>query len=101
MTGPAAADESAVPLEDGEARAIARLAHRVGDEVATVVEGKDDVVALTLLVLLAGGHLLIGDAAAPRAGADRLQRVLRQPPRRGRRGPVSSRTWPRSGRPHR
>lgn len=37
-------------------------------------------------------------AAAPRSDADRLRHLLRQPPRRGRRGPVSSRTRPRAPR---
>lgn len=49
------------PLDDAGAERIARLAQSVGEQVATVVEGKREVVDRTLLVLLSGGHLLIED----------------------------------------
>lgn len=74
MTDPTIADEPTVPLDDEEARSIARLARRVGDEVATVVEGKDDVIGLALLVLLSGGHLLVEDV--PGVGKTVLARSI-------------------------
>ncbi len=73
-------------LSEGEAREIAQTAHAVIDEVTGVIEGKATTVRLAVLVLLAGGHLLIEDipgvgktmlakslAAALGAGSHRIQ----------------------------
>ncbi|UYG17264.1 MoxR family ATPase [Brachybacterium huguangmaarense] len=73
-------------LDTPAAEAIATTVRRVTDEVATVVEGKREAIELTVLVLLAGGHLLVEDvpgvgktilakslAAALGAGRRRIQ----------------------------
>lgn len=48
-------------LSAHEAAEVAAILERVATEVSTVVEGKREVVDMALLVLLAGGHLLIED----------------------------------------
>ena len=37
------------------------IAHRIGDTIESVIEGKPDAVRLALTVLLAEGHVLIED----------------------------------------
>ncbi len=49
-------------------------AHRVGDAVESVIEGKPDAVRLALTVLLAGGHVLIEDV--PGVGKTMLAKAL-------------------------
>lgn len=55
-----AADAPAAATDAEVAHAIA-TAHAVGAAVASTVRGKDDVVRLALVALLAGGHLLVED----------------------------------------
>src|SRR5699024_327547 len=55
------ARETAGSLSEEQAREIAAEAESVVSEIATVVEGKDEVARIAVLVLLAGGHLLIED----------------------------------------
>jgi MoxR-like ATPase len=50
------------------------MAHRVGDAVESVIEGKSDAVRLALTVLLAEGHLLIEDV--PGVGKTMLAKAL-------------------------
>lgn len=61
-------------LSEPDAQQIAQHARAVIDEITTVVEGKPDVVRLTVLVLLAGGHLLIEDI--PGVGKTMLAKCL-------------------------
>jgi MoxR-like ATPase len=50
------------------------IAHRVGDAVESVIEGKSDAVRLALTVLLAEGHILIEDV--PGVGKTMLAKAL-------------------------
>ncbi|WP_422115688.1 AAA family ATPase [Brachybacterium sp. UNK5269] len=61
-------------LTDARARVIADEAEAVVTEIATVVEGKDEVARIAVLVLLAGGHLLIEDI--PGVGKTMLAKAL-------------------------
>ena len=61
-------------LSEPDTQQIAQHARAVIDEITTVVEGKPDVVRLTVLVLLAGGHLLIEDI--PGVGKTMLAKCL-------------------------
>ncbi|WP_442878140.1 AAA family ATPase [Brachybacterium sp. J144] len=61
-------------LTEADAREIATTAQAVMDEIATVVEGKPEVTRLALLVLLAGGHLLVEDI--PGVGKTMLAKSL-------------------------
>ena len=61
-------------LTEAEAKEIATEAQEVIDEIATVVEGKSEVAQISLLVLLAGGHLLIEDI--PGVGKTMLAKSL-------------------------
>ena len=53
---------------------LVRVAHRVGDAVQSVIEGKSDAVRLALTVLLAEGHALIEDV--PGVGKTMLAKAL-------------------------
>jgi len=53
---------------------LVRVAHRVGDAVESVIEGKSDAVRLALTVLLAEGHALIEDV--PGVGKTMLAKAL-------------------------
>lgn len=69
------APASGIPaLTEAEAREIATEAESVISEIATVVEGKREVAQTALLVLLAGGHLLIEDI--PGVGKTMLAKSL-------------------------
>ncbi|MGO3314232.1 MAG: AAA family ATPase [Brachybacterium tyrofermentans] len=69
------APASGIPaLTEAEAREIATEAESVISEIATVVEGKSEVAQTALLVLLAGGHLLIEDI--PGVGKTMLAKSL-------------------------
>ncbi|MGO2023566.1 MAG: AAA family ATPase [Brachybacterium tyrofermentans] len=69
------APASGIPaLTEAEAREIAAEAESVISEIATVVEGKSEVAQTALLVLLAGGHLLIEDI--PGVGKTMLAKSL-------------------------
>lgn len=61
-------------LSGSEAREIAAEAKSVVEEIATIVEGKDEVARIAVLVLLAGGHLLIEDI--PGVGKTMLAKSL-------------------------
>ncbi|MFC7457023.1 AAA family ATPase [Brachybacterium sp. GCM10030267] len=62
------------PLTDAEAQDIAAEADAVVTEVASIVEGKSEVARIAVLVLLAGGHLLIEDI--PGVGKTMLAKSL-------------------------
>ena len=62
------------PLTEAEALEIAEEARAVTAEIATVVEGKPEIADLALLVLLAGGHLLVEDI--PGVGKTMLAKSL-------------------------
>ncbi|WP_114854238.1 MoxR family ATPase [Brachybacterium sp. YJGR34] len=64
----------AAVLTEAEARDVADEAQAVVEEIATVVEGKDEVARIAVLVLLAGGHLLIEDI--PGVGKTMLAKSL-------------------------
>src|SRR5699024_280983 len=68
------ARETAGSLSEEQAREIAAEAESVVSEIATVVEGKDEVARIAVLVLLAGGHLLIEDI--PGVGKTMLAKSL-------------------------
>jgi MoxR-like ATPase len=53
---------------------LVRVAHRVGEAVESVIEGKADAVRLALTVLLAEGHVLIEDV--PGVGKTMLAKAL-------------------------
>ncbi len=53
---------------------LASTAHRIREAIESVIEGKSDVVRLTLTVLLAEGHLLIEDV--PGVGKTMLAKAL-------------------------
>jgi MoxR-like ATPase len=53
---------------------LVRVAHRVGEAVESVIEGKSDAVRLALTVLLAEGHVLIEDV--PGVGKTSLAKAL-------------------------
>ncbi|MEV6983166.1 MoxR family ATPase [Sphaerisporangium sp. NPDC051017] len=53
---------------------LVAAAHRIGEAIESVIEGKRDVVRLTLTVLLAEGHLLIEDV--PGVGKTMLAKAL-------------------------
>ena len=53
---------------------LVRVAHRVGDAVESVIEGKSDAVRLALTVMLAEGHVLIEDV--PGVGKTMLAKAL-------------------------
>ncbi|MGY5765422.1 AAA family ATPase [Brachybacterium sp. DNPG3] len=61
-------------LDEARAEEIARTVEAVGAEIGTVVEGKQPVVRLALMVLLSGGHLLIEDI--PGVGKTMLAKSL-------------------------
>lgn len=69
-----AAISPAASLTEPEAEQIAREAHAVIDEIATVVEGKPEIARICMLVLLSGGHLLIEDI--PGVGKTMLAKSL-------------------------
>ena len=62
------------PLTAEEAQDIAAEAEAVINEISTVVEGKGEVARIAVLVLLAGGHLLIEDI--PGVGKTMLAKSL-------------------------
>jgi MoxR-like ATPase len=62
------------PLTEAEADRIARMAESVTREIGTVVAGKQDAVRTAVLVLLAGGHLLVEDV--PGVGKTMLAKAL-------------------------
>ena len=68
------ASELGGALSEAEAREIAAEAEEVIAEIATLVEGKDEVARIAVLVLLAGGHLLIEDI--PGVGKTMLAKSL-------------------------
>ncbi|MGP9747327.1 AAA family ATPase [Brachybacterium sp. AOP29-B2-41] len=68
------ARELGVGLTQEQAREIATEAESVIREIATIVEGKDEVARIAVLVLLAGGHLLIEDI--PGVGKTMLAKSL-------------------------
>jgi MoxR-like ATPase len=53
---------------------LVRVAHRVGEAVESIIEGKSDAVRLALTVLLAEGHVLIEDV--PGVGKTMLAKAL-------------------------
>jgi MoxR-like ATPase len=53
---------------------LVRVAHRIGDAIESVIEGKPDAVRLALTVLLAEGHALIEDV--PGVGKTMLAKAL-------------------------
>jgi MoxR-like ATPase len=53
---------------------VARTAERIASSVGSVIEGKPDVIALSTVVLLAGGHLLVEDV--PGVGKTMLAKSL-------------------------
>ena len=53
---------------------VAQAAERIGASVGSVIEGKPDVIALSTVVLLAGGHLLVEDV--PGVGKTMLAKSL-------------------------
>jgi MoxR-like ATPase len=57
------------PIED-----LVPAAHRIGQAIEAVIEGKREAIQLTLAVLLAGGHLLIEDV--PGVGKTMLAKAL-------------------------
>src|SRR5690625_3319439 len=61
-------------LSPERAQEIAADAEAVIDEIATIVEGKHEVARIAVLVLLAGGHLLIEDI--PGVGKTMLAKSL-------------------------
>ena len=68
------ASELGGALSEAEVREIAAEAEEVIAEIATLVEGKDEVARIAVLVLLAGGHLLIEDI--PGVGKTMLAKSL-------------------------
>ena len=68
------ASELGGALSETEVREIAAEADEVIAEIATLVEGKDEVARIAVLVLLAGGHLLIEDI--PGVGKTMLAKSL-------------------------
>lgn len=68
------ARELGIGLTEEQAREIADDAESVIREIATIVEGKDEVARIAMLVLLAGGHLLIEDI--PGVGKTMLAKSL-------------------------
>ena len=68
------ARELGIGLTEEQAREIAGDAESVIREIATIVEGKDEVARIAMLVLLAGGHLLIEDI--PGVGKTMLAKAL-------------------------
>jgi MoxR-like ATPase len=61
-------------LAQDEADAIARTARAVVEEIGTVVVGKPEAAEMTVLVLLAGGHVLVEDV--PGVGKTMLAKAL-------------------------
>jgi MoxR-like ATPase len=54
--------------------ALADAARRITESIDRVIEGKPEVVRLAVIVLLAGGHLLIEDV--PGVGKTKLAKAL-------------------------
>ncbi|MGP9538361.1 AAA family ATPase [Brachybacterium sp. AOP43-C2-M15] len=73
-SGPDPAREPDGTLTESQAKEIAAEAESVVEEIATVVEGKNEVARIAVLVLLAGGHLLIEDI--PGVGKTMLAKSL-------------------------
>jgi MoxR-like ATPase len=77
-TGGAHAEDRAAqpdgPLGERTLEEIASTAREVVEEISTVVEGKDDEANLAVMVMLAGGHLLIEDV--PGTGKTMLAKSL-------------------------
>lgn len=69
-----AAPASDEPLAERAAQRIAEESQAVVEEITTVVEGKPEVARIAVLVLLAGGHLLIEDI--PGVGKTMLAKCL-------------------------
>lgn len=69
-----AAPASDEPLAERAAQPIAEESQAVVEEITTVVEGKPEVARIAVLVLLAGGHLLIEDI--PGVGKTMLAKCL-------------------------
>lgn len=69
-----AAPASDEPLAESAAQRIAEESQAVVEEITTVVEGKPEVARIAVLVLLAGGHLLIEDI--PGVGKTMLAKCL-------------------------
>ena len=61
-------------LSQAQVTEVAAEAESVIQEIATIVEGKDEVARIAVLVLLAGGHLLIEDI--PGVGKTMLAKSL-------------------------
>ena len=70
QTGP----EPLAPPTAGDLARLREVTRNVGDAIATVIEGKNDVIEMALTVLLSGGHLLIEDV--PGVGKTMLARAL-------------------------
>ncbi|WP_259557772.1 AAA family ATPase [Brachybacterium sillae] len=66
--------QESMPATAAEVEEVARTGEAVIDAIGTVIEGKRPVAGLALLVLLAGGHLLIEDV--PGVGKTMLARSL-------------------------
>ncbi|SDR10291.1 AAA family ATPase [Thermostaphylospora chromogena] len=64
----------AVSHDVGQLEDLVTTAHRIRQAIESVIEGKPDVVRLTLIVLLAEGHLLIEDV--PGVGKTMLAKAL-------------------------
>jgi MoxR-like ATPase len=71
VTSPVGDDAAIPPLPLDE---VADVAERIVASVSTVIEGKADVVRLSTVVLLAGGHLLVEDV--PGVGKTMLAKSL-------------------------
>lgn len=72
--GSDAAGASDAPLSPATLEEIAGIARDVVDEISTVVEGKADAASLAVMVLLAGGHVLVEDV--PGTGKTMLAKSL-------------------------
>lgn len=73
--GPARADPTVPDLPGpGELAEVARTAGAIARAVGTVIQGKPEVVATALTVVLAGGHLLVEDV--PGVGKTMLAKAL-------------------------
>ncbi len=62
------------PLDDARAQTFAAAFKAIGDNMDTVIQGKRDVVDLSLLCLLSSGHLLVEDV--PGVGKTTLAKAL-------------------------
>jgi len=65
---------AADPLGSGDLDEVTEAAGRIVTSVSSVIEGKPDVIRLSVIVLLAGGHLLVEDV--PGVGKTMLAKSL-------------------------